>query len=342
MTINIYDTRTMLAALEDIPPVNTFLLKTFFPGFKTFDTKHVDIDIVKGKRRLAPFVSPVLEGKVMEKRGYTTRTYTPPYVKPKFVSGAQELLDRAPGQVIYSGNQSNLERAASKLGEELAELDETITRREEWMAAQALFNGSVNVVGDGVNDVIDFGRAADHAVTLTGTALWTDSASKPLDKLREWRRKVIQDSGLAPDAAVFGADVIEAFLNHADVLDKLDNRRVDLGKIDPQVLPEGVTYYGYIKELALDIYGYDEWYIDDSGNEQPLVPADKVLLGSTRSRNAKLYGMIQDLDAGGNFAVSRFPKSWVKKDPSLRFVMLQSAPLVALLQPDSTLVAKVV
>ncbi len=342
MSIDIFSTRTMLAAIEQMAPARTFLLDTFFPGFQQFASKHVDIDIIKGKRRLAPFVSPVVAGKTLDKRGMTTRSYTPPYIKPKFATGAQDILNRAPGEIVYVGGQSGGAQAAAKLGEELAELDETITRREEWMGAQALVTGAVNVVGDGINDVIDFGRAADHTVTLTGTALWSDAESDPLKNLRVWRRKIIQDSGVTPDKVVLGATAIDAFLANAKLADALDTRRIDLGMIDPQILPEGVTYYGYIKEVGLDLYGYDEWYLDDSGNEQPMLPADKIIIGSSNSRNAKLYGMIQDLGAGAGFAVPRFPKSWVKEDPSVRFVMLQSAPLVALLQPDSTMCIKVV
>ncbi|MCK5680451.1 major capsid protein [bacterium] len=340
--MDIFSTRTMLTAIDQLVTARTFLLQTFFPGFQQFASKSVDIDIIKGKRRIAPFVSPVLAGKVIDKRGFTTKTYTPPYVKPKFVTGAQEILNRAPGEIVYVGGQSQQNRAETKLGEEFAELDEMITRREEWMAAQELVTGSVSVVGDGINDVIDFQRSADHTVTLTGTALWTDAASKIIENLRTWRRKIIQDSGVTPNIVVMGSTAVDAFMSNVVLAASLDNRRVDLGKIDPTILPDGVTYYGYIKEVGLDLYGYDEWYLDDAGDEQPMLPADKVIVGSTNSRNAKLYGMIQDLAAGGNFAVPRFPKSWEKEDPSVRFVMLQSAPLVALLQPDSTMCIKVV
>ena len=95
-------------------------------------------------------------------------------------------------------------------------------------------------------------------------------------------------------------------------------------------------------ESYFELEGYDEWYLDDNGDEQPMMPVDKILLGSTRTRNARLYGAIQDLDAGADFAVSRYPKSWTEKDPSMRFVMLQSAPLVALLQPDAFMSIKAV
>lgn len=342
MSIDIFSTRTMLAALDQAVKPKTFLLTTFFPGLRQFDTKHVDIDIIKGKRRLAPFVSPRMQGKVVEKLGYSTNTYAPPYIKPKMATTAYEILNRAAGEIVYQDNASPAQRAATRVGEELAELEAMIVRREEWMAAQVLNTGQVSVVGDGVDDVIDFQFPADHKVILTGTALWTDANSKPLDDFRQWRRKVIKDSGISPTLAIFGADVIDAFLNHDDVKNLLDTRRVDLGMIDPQILPEGVTYYGYIKDVGLDIYGYDEWYLDDNGDEQPMMPVDKILLGSTRTRNSRLYGAIQDLDAGADFAVSRYPKSWTEKDPSMRFVMLQSAPLVALLQPDAFMSIKAV
>lgn len=342
MSIDIYAIRTMLAAIEQGVAPKTFLLNTFFPGLQQFGTKHVDIDIVKGKRRLAPFVSPRMKGKVVEKLGYTTNTYTPPYIKPKTVSTAQEILNRAAGEVVYAGNVSASARAAAKVGEELAELDVMITRREEWMAAQVLNAGTISVVGDGVDDSIDFLMPADHKVTLTGTALWTDTASDPLKALRSWRRKIIQDSGVSPDVAVFGSSVMDAFIANDELQKQLDTRRIDMGQIDPQALADGATYYGHIKDAALDIYGYDEWYLDDAGAEQPMVPVDKIFIGSSRTRNAKLYGAIQDLDAGSDFAVARYPKSWTEKDPSVRFVMLQSAALVAMLQPDAFMSIKAV
>ena len=93
MAYNLFDSRTMMAALEQAKPPRTFLLDTFFSGApRTFDTEAVDIDIIKGKRRLAPFVNPRHEGKIVEKRGFKTRSYKPAYVKPKMVTTAEDIL----------------------------------------------------------------------------------------------------------------------------------------------------------------------------------------------------------------------------------------------------------
>lgn len=47
--ISMFETRTMLQALEKMFLPKTFLLNTFFSDIETFNTEHVDIDIVKGR-----------------------------------------------------------------------------------------------------------------------------------------------------------------------------------------------------------------------------------------------------------------------------------------------------
>lgn len=345
MAIDMYNTRTMLQALEQRTPPKTFLLDTFFKGVRQFASKYVDIDIVKGQRRLAPFVSPNLPGKVRSRDGYTTRTYAPPYLKPKMPCRAEDLLQRSPGNTVY-GAESMAQRAARMVGEDLANLDQDITRREEWMAAQALDAGTIAVVGDGVNDTVDFGMDANHKVTLSGTDLWSaPSTANPLDDLVDWSQLVAKDSGLTPDVCIMGLSAWKAFRDFyiakgANVVSPI---QITLGKIDPKALPGGVSYMGSVNEsgLALDIYTYQEWYVDDNGVTQPMVPLKKVWLGSTQAQNARLYGAILDMEANENFAVARFPKSWIEKDPSVRWIMLQSAALMALLQPDGHLSAQV-
>lgn len=210
------------------------------------------------------------------------------------------------------------------------------------MAAQALDSGAIVVQGDGVDTSIDFGMPADHKVTLLTTDRWSDAASKPDEDLRTWCNKVSKDSGLVPNVCVMGVDAWGAFVDHARIKDKLDNRRIEAGKIDPMQLPDGVTYCGTFRDsgVFLDIYTYNSYYVDDQGNDQPFVKVDKVLLGSSRAQNKRLYGAIQDLKAG-NIKTRRFFKSWETEDPSVRWILGQSAPLVAMLQPDAFLSATV-
>ena len=341
MAVNLYETRTMLRILEESKPARRFLLDTFFSDVETSTTEHVDIDVIVGQRRMAPFVSPLSEGKVVEKIGYTTRTFKPPYLKPKFVVDAEDLTDRMPGNIIYTPGSSPAERTARKLGELLAEGREMVVRRCEWMAANALNTGTITVTGEGLSATIDFSMPAGNKITLTGGDLWTDTAnSDPLKNLRTWRRQIAQSAGVSPDIAIIGTSVTDALLAHDDVRTLLDNRRIQVGNIDFRNYNElGVSYIGNIQ--GLDIVEYAEWYLDSSGTEQPMVPVDKVLLGSTMARTAQHYGLIRDVEAG-DAAVQIFPKSWTQPDPSVRYLLLQSAPLVALHQSNAFISAKVV
>lgn len=348
-SINIYDTRTMLSVLEDRIPARTFMRTKFFGpagSGRVFNTEEVDIDVIKGKRRMSPFVNPNHQGKLVEKPGYKTRTYRPAYVKPKIATTASEILKRQPGNILYSPNSGPSAMAAQQLGRELADLDDMIIRREEWMVMQALLTGQIHIKGEGVDEYLYFYMDDTQLPILTGTAKWTDHTNAtPLDDLKTWKRSRAK-YGMTPSFCLMGLDAWDNFMKCQQVIgttggqNLFDMQKVNIGSIDPQSLGEGVTYCGRLKEVGVDIYTYEEWYVDDDdGEEYPMMPANKVFLGNPSARTDFLYGAIKDLDALA--PVARFPKQWDKPDPSIRFLMLQSAPLPVPTQIDALLTATV-
>lgn len=339
MALDIFKTRTMLKALEQMYFPKLFLRDRFFRKITRSTTKYVDIDVMKGKRRLAPFVSPLKEGKQVERLGFKTQTIEPPYLKPKMTTTAQDFLDRGLGETIYDGAKTAAQKAQEQLGKDLAYLNQQIDRREEWMSSMALTTGKVQIVGDGVNREIDFLMDSNHLITLGGTDVWDNAASDPMTDLKTWKRLIAKDSGLVPDTLIMGETAWDEFITHAKVIAALDTRRIDLGLIDPKALPNGVTYMGFLKETQQDVFTYDEWYLDPSDVLQPMVPAKKVIMGATRARAERHYGAIYDLEMRA--AVARFPKSWIIKDPSARILLLQSAPVMALHQVDAFICAQV-
>lgn len=342
MSINIYETRTMLQAMRQEAPTNMFLLDILFGTVETFDTEHVDIDIVKGDERLAPFVSPRVEGKLMEEQGFSTRSYKPGYVKPKYITQAADLIkDRNAGDNIYDGDAPN--RAATRLAKQLTDGEAQIARREEWMAAQGLTTGKVDVVGDGVNYQIDFGMDPDHIVTLSGTDLWSDETnSDPLGDIADWSVLIADDGNANANILIGGKDAIQALFKNTAVTKALDTRRITLGEIMPSALAPGVSYYGTLiaNGVNVDVYQYIGSYTDENGVRQRYIPDGKIVLTSTEADFRRNFGAIADLEAG-LVPMMAFPKSWESKDPSARHVLIQSAPLPAPHQIDAIVTATV-
>ena len=145
MAISIYDPRTMGKLVERMPRVHTFIKDTFFRNVETFDTQKIDVDFKKGNRALAPFVHKKIGGVTVDNLGYETNTYEPPLVAPNKITTVDDILKRSPGESLYNGKSPN-QRAVEKMQRDFTELDEMITRREEWMCCQALFTGKIPIL----------------------------------------------------------------------------------------------------------------------------------------------------------------------------------------------------
>src|SRR5499427_1144750 len=150
-----YETKTLLAPFEQWPLVSTFLRDTFFTGREYPPTNLIEFDFRRGRRKMAPFVAPLVGGKLMERQGFETRFFRAPRIAPVRALRTPDLEARMIGENIYSA-RSPADRAAELLAEDSVYLDEAISRREEWMCRQVLVNGKLTVTADtGYSMVID-------------------------------------------------------------------------------------------------------------------------------------------------------------------------------------------
>lgn len=350
MAINasIYDPRSMGTLISRMPLVHTFFRDTFFKNVRTFNTKSVEVDFKKGNRALAPFVHPRVGSKTILNSGYKTQSYTPVLIAPDKITTADDLLERAAGENPYSG-KSPAERAVGKLAEDFKELTEMIVRREEWMAATAIFTGQIPIIGEGLNEVIDFNFTNVETI-VTPALKWSGADADPLADLERWRKTVQKEGFVNCNICVMASDVSAAFINNPKVQKLLDTKAYDLAAIKPRELPNGVTYIGTINKLGLDIYEYNEWYLDNWTNpeapeQKPLVPNGTVALLSTGADYSMYYGAITILDEKTqNFLTvegNRVPNSWIERRPDRRFLQLNSKPLPVPHEVNSWFVAKV-
>lgn len=337
--MEIFETRKLVQTVNEIKSAPSFITDMFFSNRDVNNAENIDVQIKKGTRKIAPFVSPRVAGVLMESEGKTVQTYKPPYIKFKYITEAVDLLKEVDG-VFYADDSTPESRAAEKAVEELGEGRTIIDRRVEVMATEALTTGICTVTGEGIEDVIDFQMPPANLKTLTGTDLWTDVGSDPIVALRDWKREVTKTSGVTPNVCVFGADVLDAFLANEKVQKYLEVRRIDLGGVKPENSGEGVIKWGAVEGLT--IYTYDAWYINEAGTEVEMIPVDKILLGSTMAQTVLNFGAIKDLKAGGRFIGEFFAKSWEPEDPSARVVLMQSAPLPVPTQVSAFMCNKVV
>ena len=344
MAIDMFDTRIMIEMFQQLSSTRTFFRDTFFNKNMTNSlTENVDIDIVKGKRRVAPFVHPTVGSRTVERPGYSTNTMKPPLVAPDMITTVQDMLKRAAGENIY-GAMSPDQRAAAQLGKDLATMDDLITRREELMARDAILDGKLYVTlddatGASYSATIDFGRNANNTVVLSGADLWDAATSDPLQKFRDWRRLMAQNTGLTANVCLMGQSAADAFIKNTKVNDYLNKINVNRGVLEPAEVPQGMSFLGHIG--GVDCYEYNEWYLDPADDtEKPIIPAKQILMACTEARTDRLYGCICD-PVRGSFALNRVPISWVQNKPSARFVAVQSRPMMVPTQVDAFLKATV-
>lgn len=346
--ISIYDPRTMGKLVERMPKVHTFIKSTFFRNVETFDTQKIDVDFKKGNRQLAPFVHKKIGGVTIDNEGFQTDTYEPPLVAPNKITTIDDILKRTPGESLYNGKSPN-QRAIEKMQRDFTELDEMITRREEWMCCQALFTGKIPILdknGKKIQAEIDFNFT--NKVVLKDTEKWNKTQGGKIKQLKAWRKQVQKTGFVNCNMCIMGDEALESFLADEEVLKRLDVERYDLAVIKPKELPNGVTYIGTLQGEGMDIYSYNEWYLDNWTNKEkadnkPLVPTNAVILLSTEAEYSMYYGAVGIVDeAGKTIEVvegSRIPEQWLERKPARRFLQLNSAPLCVPHEVDSWYVA---
>ena len=135
---NIFDTSVLVQVVPNLKTSQNWLLDRFFPNVVTDETEEVAIDVDVGLRRMAPFVSPLVEGKLVESRKYQTNTFKPAYIKDKRAPDLRKPIRRQIGERI-GGEYTAAEREMLNLQFEMTDQIDMINRRLEWMAASALW-----------------------------------------------------------------------------------------------------------------------------------------------------------------------------------------------------------
>lgn len=338
---DIFTTNILNGVVQSLIAPQSFLLDQFFPNVQTEASEEIHFDVLLSKRRIAPFVSPLVQGKVVAGLGFKTNTFKPAYIKDKRVFDSNRPFKRSAGEQI-GGSLLPMDRMRAVVAMELQDQLAMLTRRLEVMAGEVMRTGKVTVVGELYpSQLVDFGRAAGHTIVKAGGAKWTDTGVNPLNDLQDWSQLVLKLTGSMPMDAVMDVGTWKVFRAHADVQKRLDLFRA-IG-VQPSLnlgaqVTEGGVFMGTVD--GFNCYVYSGWYVDDAGTEQQILPNGTVLMGSRQIEGYRAFGAIRD-EAAGFQAVPYYVKSWLEEDPAVRFIMMQSAPLVVPYRVDASLCATV-
>lgn len=329
----VYDTNTLIGVVQNLKTAQSFLLDKFFTNIVVSDSEFVSIDVDVGKRRMSPFCSPMVEGKLVESRRYQTNTFKPPYIKDKRAPDLRKPVRRMIGERI-GGDISPMVREQMNLEFELNDQIDMLTRRLEWMAAQCLVTGTVTVSGEGFpTTVIDFGRDGSLTIALTGGAQWTAAnitagTASPTSNIETWQQAVLKSSGAVVTDIVFTPKAWNGF--KLDPVIKGAVLYPSLAGFGNAVNPGAQIDRGAVHKGRwgqYDLWVYNDWYVDDNNVEQPMIPDGTVVMSGPNLDGTRAFGQI--IDPAFNYASMPFaPKTWLKEDPAQRFIMMQSSPLI--------------
>lgn len=297
-------TLTLLAAIQQVPSVTTFLKDRYFPtndATDIFNTDEVLVEYRQGKKKLAPFVSPRKNGVTMFREGYNVHSYAPANIAPKRPLSIDDLKKKGFGEALFS-NLTPAQRQMALILTDMNEMDQMITRREEAMAAETMTtNGCIMHhyadKGDEYEEKeIRFYDEAVNPAIYTPNVDWSESGADIAADLYQMIVFLTRKGNAATDV-ILGTDVVDEFINNPSIQKLLDIKNYNIGSVDPIELPTGAARIAQlnIKGHKVDILTYDQTYENETGNDVPFIPANKVIVTAPNAGRTA-YGAVSQVE----------------------------------------------
>ena len=338
----IYDNRTLTKVVLGMSPKRNFFKDTFFSNEIQSSTDTIQLDIDAVGNGIAPFVSPMSEGSLMNKQGYSTNILRTAYIAPYINITPQDFMYRMAGQNPFNNTTPEME----VITRHLVNLKRAVENTEELMCANAVINGKFIYdykVGETVKQQeIDFGRKAEHTIALTGTNQWGNTDSDVLKNIREWRSLILKNGHNAQaDVLVLGSKAAALFFKDENVKELYSSSKYGITKMEVSSDMPGLYRYGYIPGIG-EVYEYERYY-DKDGKTVNMIAENAFIYGASNGGNFMGYGAIQNFDAsaGNGLLPVKMYASYMNKDSKNKKVMVESSPLPCLANANCVVAGKI-
>lgn len=354
MAFDIYSTHTLLMAVEQLPPLHTFLRDRYFPtndATDIFATDDVLVEYREGSKKLAPFVAPRKGGVTITRDGYTMERYTPPFIAPRRPLTIDDLKKRGFGEALLS-KLTPAQREGVLMLKDAADMSEMIARREEAMAAETLLNNGC-IMKHFADDLskydekeIRFYSEDTNPAFYTPDIDWDDEGATIIDDIAAIIR-LLTSKGLPATELIVAPDVGDVILADTNIQKLLDLRNYNIGGVDPALLPAGASRIARlnIKGRMIDIIVYEDTYEADNGTSTQYIPAGHCVL-TAPAAGRTMYGAVTQVEqADGAFHTytgRRIPKYLSNADGNSRSLTITSCPLLIPNQKNPWIAGKVI
>ena len=342
MAFNIFDTHTLIASVQQLPPLHTFLLDRYFPtnaASDIFATTDVLVEYKNGTKKASPFVAPRKGGITILRNGYTMKRFTPSYIAPKRTLTIDDLAKRGFGEALYTNLTPEQRQGVLMLGD-IDELRGMNLRRKEAMAAQVIFTNGC-VMDEYVDDLNNFEEREvryydgdSNPAVYTPSANWdtTEASGKQILADLAAMVSMLTSRGLPATEVLVAPDVADLMLSNEWLIKLLDTKNYNIGGVDPATLPAGAAKIMRlnIKGRMIDVLTYEDTYTEVDGTVHQYVPAGMIAVGAPAAGRT-VYGAITQMEqADGQFhthAGVDVPKYISDAAHDIREVRVATAPL---------------
>ena len=337
--LNILSSHALIRSASQLVRPVTFLRDRYFPtndATDIFNTDDVLMEFKDGNKKLAPFVAPRKAGVTILREGYTMERYTPPFIGPKRPLTVDDLNKRGFGESLFT-QLTPEQRQAALIFKDLQEMDDMIARREEAMAAELLLNNKLVMkhIADDTSKYeemeIQFYSGSNPNLATLDTK-WNADGANILGDLAVLVRK-ITSKGLPVTDLICAPNVADTIINDDKIEKFLDNRRYELGRVDPKLLPAGAALICVLNVNGryINVITYDETYTADNGTDTSFVTSKYAILTAPNCGRT-LYGAVTQVEQeDGLFhtrAGRRVPKYVSDATGNTRDIYLASRPLL--------------
>lgn len=253
------------------------------------NSKKVAIDIERFGEDVAVAITRLSGPNLNDISQFTTKEFEPPAYGEAFALDVNDLLDRMAGVDPYTAAYTEYRaQLVALLARNFMIVDAMIQRAVEQQASQILQTGVLTLTDKNGATVyeLDFKPKAAHFPTVS--VAWSDAAnSTPIADIQAVANLIRTNGKANANRLTFGEGAWSNFLSSAQVQAHLNNRRIEVGVVDPEMADSGAVYQGriWIGSYAYDMWTYPEEFKNpQTGNPQKYLDTDKVVVDSTSTR----------------------------------------------------------